>query len=431
MADGTIVLGGSARPGLAAIAIGADAEVTSEVEAGAAPRYRLRRTITIDPRGQADAAFFLAAGPEPDGACATVGVLRRRGWREALGGTRDALRALEQSTGNDALDRLINRNLLLAYFFAVGRALDDAQYYLVRSRAPWHGAGVTVREWEALMWTIPAVQLADSALARELLIRACELHGYAPGHGVRYLDGTLFEPGFSLEGAAAYALAVDRYIRDTGDDQIVDEPVLADTLYVSHDDLAVRRNERVPLYSTEVSSSGRPAPMPYTLHGNAATAQALEVLRRTLDEETAKDVEDPEAVRAALKRHFTRDRDGKTTFASAADLSGGTIADDDPLASVLWLPMFEAVDRSESAYRRTVRALDVAPEWLAQQCARLLGPDAADVMRWLRRAPLDHGFAAEVIDADGRARANGADGALAGLLAYTLWYAAHALGVEA
>ena len=30
--------------------------------------------------------------------------------------------------------------------------------------------------------------------------------------------------------AAAYALAADRYIRDTGDDQIVEEPVLADTL---------------------------------------------------------------------------------------------------------------------------------------------------------------------------------------------------------
>ena len=51
------------------------------------------------------------------------------------------------------------------------------------------------------MWTLPAVQLADGALARELLLRMCELHGYAPGRGVHYLDGTLFEPGFSLEGA--------------------------------------------------------------------------------------------------------------------------------------------------------------------------------------------------------------------------------------
>ena len=53
-------------------------------------------------------------------------------------------------------------------------------------------------------------KLADPHLARELLLRACELHGYAPGRGVNYFDGTLFEPGFSIEGVAAYAVATER-----------------------------------------------------------------------------------------------------------------------------------------------------------------------------------------------------------------------------
>jgi hypothetical protein len=52
------------------------------------------------------------------------------------------------------------------------------------------------------------------------------------------------------------------------------------------------------------------------------------------------------------------------------------------------------------------------------------------VMGWLRRAPLDGGIAAEVVDADGRACGNGGDAALAGLLAHTLWYASHALGLR-
>ena len=206
----------------------------------------------------ADVAFYIAAGPEQDGAHATVSVMRRRGWRDLLTATRDALRDLEQTTGHEALDRLINRNLLLAYFYGVGRALDDAHFYLVRTRTPWHGRGVTFREWESLTWTLPAVQLADSTLARELILRACEVHGYSPGSGVRYLNGTLFEPGFCLEGAASYALAVDRYIRETNDDQIVEEPVLADTLYLASDDIAARRNSNVPLYSTEVAPSGNP-----------------------------------------------------------------------------------------------------------------------------------------------------------------------------
>jgi hypothetical protein len=70
------------------------------------------------------------------------------------------------------------------------------------------------------------------------------------------------------------------------------------------------------------------------------------------------------------------------------------------------------------------------PHFLGQQCARLLGPDASAVLDWLRRAPLDNGLAAEVVDGDGRAVANGGDAALSGLLAYTVWYAVHALGVR-
>ena len=67
--------------------------------------------------------------------------------------------------------------------------------------------------------------------------------------------GTLFQPGFSIEGPAAFAIATDRYIRDSEDDQIVEDPVVADTLYLASEDITARRDERVPLYSTEVMPS--------------------------------------------------------------------------------------------------------------------------------------------------------------------------------
>jgi hypothetical protein len=428
---GVLVLEGAAVNGPVAVAIAADGDAHVETTAGETPSFAVRREAVVEPEQRADFAFYIAAGPEHDGAEAAAGALRRRGWRPMLSATRDALVALEQSTGNETLDRLVNRNLLFAYFYGVGRALDDAHFYLVRSRAPWNGRGLTSRDWDALMWTIPAVQLGDPPLARELLLRACELHGYAPGRGVHYLDGTLFEPGFSLEGAAGYALAIDRYIRETGDDQLVDEPAIADALYLSSDDIATRRDRRYPLYSTEVDPSGQPTAFPYTLHGNAAVAQALDVLRRTLDEETSKELEDPEAVRAALRRHFTVDRGGKPFFAASASLDGETAAADSPVASALWLPMYDTVTRDDSTYRRTVREIPTQPELLVRQCARLIGPDASSVLQWLRRAPLDNGIAAEVVDEDGRALGNGGDAALSGLLAYSVWYAVHALGVKA
>jgi hypothetical protein len=427
--EGDVILGGREAAGMVSIAIGADESSRVRVEeAEGAPRFVIERSISAPAGGRAQLAFYLAAGPEPDGARASMAVLRRRGWKDLLRDTRDALQSLEQTTGHESLDGLINRNLLFAYFYGVGRALDDAHYYLVRSRAPWHGRGVTVRDWEALAWTIPAIQLCDPTLARELLLRACELHGYAPGRGVHYFDGTMFAPGFCLEGIAGYALAVDRYIRDTNDDHIVDEPVIADTLYLSAEDLTTRRDRNVPLYTSEVLPGGEPAPYPFTLHGNAAVAHALDVLRRTLDEETAKNVEDPEAVRAAVRRHFITDYEGKQFFATATDLASHYSFDDDATGSALWLPLYETVERHDSTYRRTVKRIAAPPNELARECARLLGPDSSKVLEWFRRAPLDGGVASEIVTPEGNAKFNGGDAALSGLLAWTAWYAVHALG---
>lgn len=422
-----VVMQGSAQPGLVSVAIGSDGPAEIDIGPGVRPTYTIRRPVQVEAGGRVQVAFYIAAGPERDGAEATVGVLRRRGWRDLLAGTRTALQALEQSTGNEGIDHLVNRNLLFAYFYAVGRALDDAHYYLVRTRVPWHSQGVTIRDWDALAWTIPAIQLADPPLARELLIRACELHGYAPGQGVHYFDGTLFEPGFSLEGAASYALGIERYIRETGDDQVIEEPVVADTLYLSSDDLAARKDPTLPLYATEVTPAGVVPAHKYTLHGNAVAAFALDVFRRTLDEEAAREVQDPQAVRAALRRHFGTD--AKKPLAASIDLAGQSSGEDDPSGSACWLPLYDAIDRNDTAFRRTVRELPEGMH-LAQRCSRLFGPEPGAVLQWLRRAPLDGGLAAEMIDEEGRGQANGGDAALSGLVAWSAWHAIHALGVQ-
>jgi len=424
-----VLLDGAAAPGFAALAIASDEAADVRLTEGDTPGYALARSLAVAPGARVEVAFFIAAGPERDGAEATVGVMRRRGWRALLQATREALRVIEQGTGHESLDALVNRNLLFAYFYSVGRALDDAHYYLVRSRAPWCAWGVTVRDWEALAWTVPAVQLADPALARELILRACEVHGYAPGRGVHYFDGTLFEPGFTLEGVASYAIATERYIRETGDDQIVEEPVLADTLYISHDEIVARRAPDHPLYRTEVTLDGRPAAHPYTVHSNAVVAFALDALGKTLDEEASKDVQDPQAVRAALRRHFASGTDAKATYVAAIDLVGAKSLDDDAVGSTLWLPLWEAVDRNDSFYRRTAKRIGSSGR-LAVQIARLFGPEAGDVLGWLRRAPLANGFAAEFVDEEGRAISHGGDAALSGLLAYAAWYCVHAHGVK-
>ncbi len=431
--DTSIVLEGRSAESPVAMAIAGDGDLGCVVHDGDAPSWSFERE-TLLAKGQShEANFYIAAGPERDGAIAMLGVMKRRGSSALIEATRDALREMEPGTGSASVDRLVARHLFFAYFCSVARAIDDAHVYVVRSRVPWNGRGITVRDWDALMWVLPAVQLADQPLARELLLRVCELHGYSPGGGVHYVDGSMFEPGFSLEGAAAYAIAVDAYIVQTSDDKVVEEPVLADSLYGSHEDIEARKHPRFPLYSTEVSPDGTVPPHPYTAHGNAVAALALDVLRHTLDEKTAEKVQDSAAVRAALLRQFTVEQGGsKPMLAGQSDLANETSSDDQGSASLYWLPYYELLNRDDSLYRRTVKRIEIVEsDQLQIRCARLIGPDGKAALEWLRRASLDNGLAAEFVDGDGRATGNGGDAALSGLMAYLMWYSSHALGLDA
>jgi len=430
--DHVILTGASPLPGTAlAISMsGAEARVVPHT---ASVEWSLASHLVAEPKSRVEVAIYVAAGLERDGALATLAAMRDRGWRMLAESTRAALNGLQQSTGVAAADRLTNRHLMFAYFYSVARGIDDAQLYLVRSRAPWHSDGLTVRDWDALMWSIPAVQLADPDMARELILRMCEVHGYAPGRGVNYLDGAPFHAGFSIDGAAAYAIAVDRYIAQTGDDRIVEEPALADALYAANDDITARRHATHALYTTDVTPSGRAADLPYTLHSNAVVAEALDILRQTLDEKTAEKIEKGDVVRAAIVRQFAMEADNPRSYlATQIDLNGMSSSVDDPVGSAYWLPVYETLSRDDSTYRRTVRRLQdrIAPFHVATECAQLVGPEGAVALDRLRRVTMDNGVAAEYVDERGDAVGNGGDASLSGLVAYTVWYAVHALGVR-
>ena len=426
---GSIVLEGAGANDPVAIAIGGlDRDAPTQCSNSS---WRVAQPVSVSPGRTESVYFCIAAGQERDGAEAVLEVMRRRGPANLIGSTRSALLAMEPATGSAAADRLIGRHMFFTYFCSVARAIDDAHLYVMRSRVPWNPHALTIRDWHALMWVMPAVQLADSALARELLLRICDLHGYAPGSGVHYIDGSLFEPGFSLEGAAAFPIAVDEYIVQSGDEKVVEEPLLADSLYNAADDIAARKHEKLPLYSTEVNPDGSSPKFAYTVHGNTVIALALHILAHTLDEKTAEKVQDAAAVRAAVLRHFAgADQAQKAVLVRSSSLTEGDEKEEGASAAMYWLPYYDLLGRDDSLYRRSVKPLENAEtDALFMWCARLLGPNGSRALGWLRRAPLDGGLAAELVDADGRATGSGGDAALSGLIAYTAWYAVHALGV--
>jgi hypothetical protein len=424
-----VVLEGSARPGLVALALGTDGDATVETTDGDAPSYAIRRELVVPPGGRVDVAFYLAAGPERDGAEATVAVMRRRGWRDLLGMTRDALQGLEQTTGNEQIDRLINRQPALrvllcrgpcarrrallsrSYAHAVawsgrdhtrlgGARLDPPGGAARRHRPRTRAAAPRVRAARLRAWAGGALPRRHAVRAR-LLARGCRLvrtrrRALHPRHGRR--------PDRRRAGARRHPVPLG------GRHRGAPRQAGAALLHRGH---AVRA----------------PRPHPYTLHGNAVVAQALEVLRRTLDEETARGVEDPEAVRAAIARHFAAQRDGRQVLANATDLPAR------PRSTTT-----RSARRSGS--RSTRRSSATTPPTAARARARRGAALARGAVRAAGRPRRGRGaavaparparprVAAEEVDAAGRATANGGDAAVSGLLAYMVWYAVHVLGVR-
>ena len=77
---GVIVLDGAAIPAHAALAVGGDGKCEVQVTEGDSPRWSLSRDVVIGGGERIEDAFYIGAGPERDGAEATVAVMRRRGW---------------------------------------------------------------------------------------------------------------------------------------------------------------------------------------------------------------------------------------------------------------------------------------------------------------------------------------------------------------
>ena len=77
--DDVVVAEGTALPGLVAIAIASDSGARIETEPGEAPRFALHRDLRVPPGERGSVAFYIAVGPERDGAEATVAPMRRAG----------------------------------------------------------------------------------------------------------------------------------------------------------------------------------------------------------------------------------------------------------------------------------------------------------------------------------------------------------------
>lgn len=424
----------------------------AEYRANAGDSFSLRivRNVVVAPGRRATFALYLAVAPERDGSLSRASEVRLRGAPELIRLSRLALAQMARRTPDPGLGAILNRNLLFNVFYAVARAIDDERLYPVVSRSPLAEQGAVFRERDALLWSLPALRLADPNLARELLLRAFEQFSHRPGAQIHYIDGNLLSPAFALDQFCAYAIALDEYVRETRDETILDEPVIDVALRDLDELLAAHLHPEIMLGATEVLPSGDRPEQPYVTYDNVLLWAFCGALGRLLRDSGAEAPLHAEAaaeeIAAAIWRYCVAEVEGLRILACSTDLAGAASIYDDPEGSLLVLPYLRFCDTDDPVWRNTMEFLysESYPFWLGKRaypgfgsrvhheraslaalCAALLGPRREEALDTLRRLDLEGGVASRWYDPhSGTSMGGQHHAALAGLLAWTLWEAA-------
>jgi hypothetical protein len=413
--------------------------------------FAIGRRVRVAPGRRTSVAFCLGVAAEREGALATAGALRRLGIDRALKETRLELARMTRKAADPALGAILNRHLLFCYFFGLGRALDDERLYPTTSRSPLHPRCATFNERDALLWTFPAILLADPQLAREMLMRCFEQFSHRPGESLRYLDGGVLEPGFSLSQWCAYIIALDRYLTVAGDQSVLDEPLIQEVIRELDASTYSRLHPEVFLAASELLPSGDLPDQPYVTYDNALLYASFRILERTSAAESSdrkRFAAAADEVASAIWRKCTADVNGLPVLAWSTDLMEEASVYDDPAGSLQLLPYYGFCEPTEPLWRNTMEFLrsPAYPLWLGDRsfpglaargqpkaastaalCADLITGRTSEAIAIVRKLSLVSGLAAVTYDPDlGTPGSGRHDAAIAGFLAWSLFEATKA-----
>lgn len=452
-----------------------DARLQSRPDAGDGTQSPAVRNpgFRVSRRGR-ELTVMLGVGPDGDGAACQAVDLLRHGYAELRG---ESLRHLDGlgaefvsgagpavsgpvaggSPGDgDAAFSLWRRNLLFNYYYSRGVCLDSEELVLVTSRSPRYYVCAAHWSRDSLLWSFPALLLADRDAARQALVQAFRLYARRAGVHSLYLDGTELYPGFELDELAAFPVALGHYLERTGDRSVLEEAPVRGGMARVWDALEEARVVPHHLYRTFLLPSDDPAHHPVVTYDNVLVWKALGVFA-DLGWPGAR--EKAARLAADLRRWavvpgpfgpmwaWSFDPPDEAREGAAPAATGRYILYDEPPGSLALLAHYGFCDALDPVYLNTLRwiwgpqnpwyagdgpfAAPACPHarhpWVMSLANALLVParswqalgvDREGFLRLLCSAPMDGGLACESIDArTGRVRTGAAFATCAGLLA--------------
>jgi hypothetical protein len=394
------------------------------------PGLTARHEAELAPGQTLDIHFVLGVGLERYSAAYAMRVLNKRIDRYGLDGVideaADDAHRRTRTTGDRNLDRIMNRNLLFATYYAWGRAIDTEQFVGMTSRSNRYYVSAAYWDRDALLWSFPAILDSDPARAREVLDYALGIQAHNAGIHSRFIDGVVLEDGFELDELVAPIVALAAYVDATGDVAMADRhrPVL-DALRAR---LRAQRDPETGLFATFQDSQDEYVRKPFSIYDNVLAWRALGDLAeiaaiqhqpgqaRALKSEAAR-------LKAAIYRRGVLDGAegaGGAIFAANVNARGGDFVDVPP-GSLMKLPALGFISEDDPLFRRTYAwlhsthyaysyadqpfglpgsyRLPFTTSWAVADHLRLTA-GRAQALKILKQSPWDGGIITEGVKAD-------------------------------
>ncbi len=402
-------------------------------------RFDLNKAWSLAPGEEAVVDYIFGLGYEEVAASTSAKELYRRGFDIMFQETRAWLKKRERPIKDPKLNTLLNTNMFFSFFFASGRTLDTEELVLMTSRSPRYYVSCAYWDRDSLLWCFPAILMADPAYARDILHHVFTRQIRNVGIHSRFIDGTVLEPGFELDELCAPILALERYLKATGDDAFLGEQHIQAGIRRILTILESKKHPDIDLYETFLQPTDDVCVYPYLTYDNVLVWRILTDLGARLNR--ADLAAQAEKVKAAIHEHMVKEREGKRFFCWSADLAGKYDVYDEPPGSLLLLAHHGFCDAGDPVYVHTTAMIRDpqypysfagkpiaeigcahAPHpWVLSIANSLLCGHKDTAREHLMRTELDNGIACESVHEETGECATGESFATcAGFLAYAL-----------
>ena len=341
------------------------------------------------------------------------------------------------------LERVVNRNMFFCLFFSTGRTLDSEELVSVTSRSPEYYVSAAYWDRDSLLWAFPAICRADREKARELMLYVATRQRNNIGIHSRYIDGSILEPGFELDELVSPVLALDMYLRETGDHDLLSNGDVRCLIDLILSRLQRWYNVDYGLYETFLQpTDDMTGNCRMLTYDNVLVWKAFMILSdldygRKRNEFACK----AENLREAIQKHCIISIDDCDEYVWAIDGKGDYEVYDEPPGSLLLLPVLGFCSRNDSVHMNTVAritdesykysfagcpfsAIGCAHEphpWTLSMANAVRASKDDDMVRKLCTAKMDDGIVCESIDEyTGECTSGKAFATAAGYVVYSL-----------